>query len=170
VRAAAGLLPDVTRDELVEIVLRILADPAEDWYIAAFELNTVMPGPSGLIFHPPPELADATADVIVRRRIGLHALLRKISKSPESRRVPMRLFLGVTVRRSLALREHPEGSCLPPHDEVVHPRGNPLLLQRRRKTFLRLDEQIAHWSDGLLAALLQEVRRDIEAVPRDAAL
>lgn len=58
-------LPDVTRDELVEIVRRILADPTDDWYIEAFELNTVMPGASGLIFHPPPELQDATAAAIV---------------------------------------------------------------------------------------------------------
>ncbi|MEU4222070.1 hypothetical protein [Actinoplanes sp. NPDC026623] len=58
-------LPDVTRDELVEIVRRILADPADDWYIAAFELNTVMPGASGLIFNPLSGLGDATADVIV---------------------------------------------------------------------------------------------------------
>lgn len=58
-------LPDVTRDELVEIVRRIIADPTDDWYIAAFERNTVMPGASGLIFHPPPELRDATAEDIV---------------------------------------------------------------------------------------------------------
>ncbi|WP_426502432.1 hypothetical protein ACPPVO_32880 [Dactylosporangium sp. McL0621] len=58
-------LPDVTRDELVEIVRRILADPTDDWYIEAFERNTVMPGASGLIFHPPPELRDATAQEIV---------------------------------------------------------------------------------------------------------
>jgi hypothetical protein len=58
-------LPDVTRDELVEIVRRILADPADDWYIDAFDRNTVMPGASGLIFHPPPELRDAAAEEIV---------------------------------------------------------------------------------------------------------
>jgi len=58
-------LRDVTRDELVEIVRRILADPTDDWYIAAFERNTVMPGASGLIFYPPPELRDATAEDIV---------------------------------------------------------------------------------------------------------
>jgi hypothetical protein len=58
-------LPDVTRDELIEIVRRILADPTDDWYIEAFERNTVMPGASGLIFHPPPELRDATAEEIV---------------------------------------------------------------------------------------------------------
>jgi hypothetical protein len=58
-------LPDITRDELVEIVRRVLADPSDDWHIAAFERNTVMPGASGLIFHPPPELWDATAQEIV---------------------------------------------------------------------------------------------------------
>ncbi|MGI5238612.1 hypothetical protein [Dactylosporangium sp. CA-139066] len=58
-------LPDVARDELVEIVRRILADPTNDWYIEAFERNTVMPGASGLIFHPPAELRAATAEEIV---------------------------------------------------------------------------------------------------------
>jgi hypothetical protein len=58
-------LPDITRDELVEIVRRILADPTDDWYIEAFECNTVLPGASDLIFHPPPELRDATAEEIV---------------------------------------------------------------------------------------------------------
>lgn len=58
-------LPDITREELVEIVRRILADPTDDWYIEAFECNTVMPGASGLIFHPPPKLRDATAEEIV---------------------------------------------------------------------------------------------------------
>jgi hypothetical protein len=58
-------LPDVTRDELIEIVRRILVDPTDDWYIEAFERNTVMPGASGLIFYPPPELQNATAEEIV---------------------------------------------------------------------------------------------------------
>jgi hypothetical protein len=58
-------LPDVTREELVEIVRRILADPTDDWYLAAFECNTVMPGATDLIFCPPPELRDATAEEIV---------------------------------------------------------------------------------------------------------
>ncbi|MEV0567130.1 hypothetical protein [Dactylosporangium sp. NPDC050588] len=63
--APPARLPDITRDELVEIVRRILADPADDWSIAAFDHNTVMPGASGLIFHPPPALRDATAEQIV---------------------------------------------------------------------------------------------------------
>jgi hypothetical protein len=58
-------LRDVTREQLVEIVRHILADPTDDWYIAAFERNTVMPGASDLIFYPPPELRDATAEEIV---------------------------------------------------------------------------------------------------------
>lgn len=55
----------MTRNELVQLVRRILADPSDDWYIAAFERNTVLPGASDLIFHPPPELRDATAEEIV---------------------------------------------------------------------------------------------------------
>ena len=38
---------------------------SDDWYVAAFEYNTVMPGASNLIFNPPPELRDATAEEIV---------------------------------------------------------------------------------------------------------
>ncbi|MEU7873294.1 hypothetical protein [Dactylosporangium sp. NPDC049140] len=67
-------MPDVTRDELVEIVRRILADPTDDWYIEAFERNTVMPGASGLIFHPPPELRDATAEEIVDAALAYHPI------------------------------------------------------------------------------------------------
>ncbi|RAK36632.1 hypothetical protein B0I29_108222 [Actinoplanes lutulentus] len=63
-------LPDVTRDELVEIVRHILADPTDDWYIAAFDLNTVMPGASSLIFHPPSELKEATAEAIVNAALA----------------------------------------------------------------------------------------------------
>lgn len=63
-------LPEVTRDELVEIVRRILADPTDDWYIEAFERNTVMHGASGLIFHPPPELPDATAEEVVNAALA----------------------------------------------------------------------------------------------------
>jgi len=63
-------LPDVTRDELVEIVRRILADPTDDWYIEAFDCNTAMSGTSGLIFHPPPELQDATAEEIVNAALA----------------------------------------------------------------------------------------------------
>jgi hypothetical protein len=59
-------VPGITRDELVEIVRRIMAgDPHTDFYVALFDANVVMPGPSGLIFHPPAHLADAGAEEIV---------------------------------------------------------------------------------------------------------
>ena len=56
---------DITRYELVEIVRRILADPTDGWNTKAFERNTVMPGASDLIFHPPAELLYATEQEIV---------------------------------------------------------------------------------------------------------
>ncbi|MEV4508476.1 hypothetical protein AB0K00_05915 [Dactylosporangium sp. NPDC049525] len=56
----------VTRDELVEIVCRILAgDRHTDFYVALFDANVVMPGASGLIFYPPAELAGAGPEEIV---------------------------------------------------------------------------------------------------------
>jgi hypothetical protein len=67
-------LPDITRAELVEIVRHILADPTDDWYIEAFERNTVMPGASELIFYPPPELQDATAEEIVDAALAYHPI------------------------------------------------------------------------------------------------
>lgn len=59
-------VPGVTRDELVEIVARIIAADADtDFYAALFEANVVMPGALDLIFHPPAQLADAGAEEIV---------------------------------------------------------------------------------------------------------
>ncbi|MEV0129832.1 hypothetical protein AB0H83_15405 [Dactylosporangium sp. NPDC050688] len=53
----------VTRDELVEIVRRILAaDRHAGFYVSLFEANVVMPGAAELIFYPPPYLADSVAN------------------------------------------------------------------------------------------------------------
>ncbi|GIE28161.1 hypothetical protein Ait01nite_012060 [Actinoplanes italicus] len=56
-------IPDITRDELVEIARRIMDgpgpqadDPDADWYTLLFDTNITRPGASGLIFHPPAEL------------------------------------------------------------------------------------------------------------------
>lgn len=39
--------------------------PTDDWYIEAFNRNTVMPGASDLIFYPQPAMREATAEEIV---------------------------------------------------------------------------------------------------------
>ncbi|MEV0902414.1 hypothetical protein [Actinoplanes sp. NPDC049802] len=67
-------LPDITRDELIEIVRRILADPTDNWYITAFHINTVMPGAIDLIFYPPSELEDATPEEIVDAALTYHPI------------------------------------------------------------------------------------------------
>lgn len=57
---------DVTRDELAEIVRRIMAaDPECDYYVLLLMANVTHPGVVGLIFHPPVELRDATPEQIV---------------------------------------------------------------------------------------------------------
>ncbi len=62
----ARRVPDVTRDELAEIVRRIMAvDPHTDFSVDLLEANVVMPGVTDLIFHPPPHLEDAGAEEIV---------------------------------------------------------------------------------------------------------
>ena len=60
-------VPDIARDELVEIVRRILTclPPDQDWYLLVLETNTLHPAASGLIFWPPPELESASAEEIV---------------------------------------------------------------------------------------------------------
>ncbi|MDI1466087.1 hypothetical protein QEZ54_34440 [Catellatospora sp. KI3] len=50
-------VPDVTRDELVELVRRIVAGgPDTDYYLLLLDTNTVHPGASSVIFHPPARL------------------------------------------------------------------------------------------------------------------
>ncbi|MFJ6838697.1 hypothetical protein [Streptomyces sp. NPDC091209] len=57
---------DVTRDELVEIVRRLLTvSPESDYYLQLLEANVPHPGVSDLIFHPSDDLQDASAEQIV---------------------------------------------------------------------------------------------------------
>lgn len=59
-------VPDVSREDLVEIVRRIQArDDDIHYYLLLLETNTVRPGVSDLISWPPPELVDASAEAIV---------------------------------------------------------------------------------------------------------
>ncbi|WOX16919.1 hypothetical protein [Streptomyces sp. N50] len=56
-------MPDATREELAEVVRRILAgDTDAEYYLRLFTANVAHPAASDLIFHPPCELADADAD------------------------------------------------------------------------------------------------------------
>ncbi|WP_351234572.1 hypothetical protein [Streptomyces sp. NPDC002133] len=65
-RPARPRVADITRDDLVEIVRRILAASSEsDYYLCLLEANVLHPGVSGLIFHPPEDLQDASAEEIV---------------------------------------------------------------------------------------------------------
>ncbi|WP_329082695.1 MULTISPECIES: bacteriocin immunity protein [unclassified Streptosporangium] len=57
---------DITQEELAEIVRRIMeADPDSDFYLRLLEANVLHPRVSDLIFWPPEELQDATAEEIV---------------------------------------------------------------------------------------------------------
>jgi hypothetical protein len=66
-------VPDITREELVEIARRIMAgpgpqagDPDADWYTLLFDTNITRPGASALIFDPPAGLGpDPTPQQIV---------------------------------------------------------------------------------------------------------
>ncbi|WST06445.1 hypothetical protein OG448_28020 [Streptomyces sp. NBC_01171] len=62
-REAAGparpVVADVTRDELVEIVRRLLAaDPDSDHYLRLLKANTPHPRVSDLVFHSPGACAE----------------------------------------------------------------------------------------------------------------
>jgi hypothetical protein len=65
-RPARPKVPDITRDELVEIVRRIIdADSDTDYYVLLLTTNVVHPRVTDLIFWPPPELEDASPERIV---------------------------------------------------------------------------------------------------------
>ncbi|MFG3496856.1 hypothetical protein [Streptomyces sp. NPDC047928] len=65
-RPARPRVADITRDELVEIVRRILAgDPEIDYYLVLLQANVLHPAVTGLIFHPPDGLQNAAAEEIV---------------------------------------------------------------------------------------------------------
>ncbi|MFE0462783.1 hypothetical protein ACFW1A_26370 [Kitasatospora sp. NPDC058965] len=65
-RPARPRVADVTADELVEIVRKILAgDPESDFYLRLLEANVTHPRVGDLIFRPPAGLRDASAERIV---------------------------------------------------------------------------------------------------------
>ncbi|MFI1731201.1 hypothetical protein ACH40E_18645 [Streptomyces acidicola] len=62
-RPARPRVVDITRDELVEIVRRVLAaSPESDYYLLLLETNVPHPGVSGLIFYPREGLQHASAE------------------------------------------------------------------------------------------------------------
>ncbi|GGN87547.1 hypothetical protein GCM10010112_70340 [Actinoplanes lobatus] len=59
-------VPDITRDELVEIAERIVAvDPDTDFYVHLFETNTVRPAAVSVFYHPPEHLQHASVAELV---------------------------------------------------------------------------------------------------------
>ncbi|MFJ5924522.1 bacteriocin immunity protein [Kitasatospora sp. NPDC092948] len=68
-RPARPQVSDITRDELVEVVRRLLEDPPDsdnsDYYLRLLEANVSHPRVSDLLFHPPAELRNASAERIV---------------------------------------------------------------------------------------------------------
>ncbi|MGW2702952.1 bacteriocin immunity protein [Streptomyces sp. NPDC001340] len=74
-RPARPRVPDVTREELVEIVRRILAgcasgDPDTDYYLSVLRTNVTHPRAADLLFHPPTHLADAPPERIVEELLA----------------------------------------------------------------------------------------------------
>ncbi|PWI13503.1 hypothetical protein DI272_04665 [Streptomyces sp. Act143] len=65
-RPAWPRVPDITRDELVEIVRGALEPgPDQPYFLLLFRANVAHPGASDLLFHPPADLVDASAEQIV---------------------------------------------------------------------------------------------------------
>ncbi|MFB0631578.1 hypothetical protein [Streptomyces sp. AB3(2024)] len=69
-REAAGparpVVADITRDELVEIVRRLLtAAPESDWHLCLLRANVSHPRFGDLVFNPPDHLRGASAEQIV---------------------------------------------------------------------------------------------------------
>ncbi|MGW1883128.1 hypothetical protein [Streptomyces sp. NPDC001970] len=65
-RPAHPRVADITRDELVEVVQRVLAaGPESDYYLLLLKANVSHPGVGDLIFHPSDDFQDASAEEIV---------------------------------------------------------------------------------------------------------
>ncbi|WP_101385683.1 hypothetical protein [Streptomyces sp. TLI_146] len=65
-RPARPVVADISRDELVECVRRLLtASPESSYYLRLLEANVPHPGVSDLVFHPSDALKDASAEQIV---------------------------------------------------------------------------------------------------------
>ena len=65
-RPAWPKVTDISHGELAEIVRRIQAgDPETDYYLLLLRANAPHPQMIDLIFHPPAELRDASAETIV---------------------------------------------------------------------------------------------------------
>jgi hypothetical protein len=70
-RPAWPSVPDITREELVEIVSRILAeDPEAEYYLRLLRANVSHPEVYGLIFRPSPELEGASPEEIVEAALS----------------------------------------------------------------------------------------------------
>ncbi|MER7585032.1 hypothetical protein [Kitasatospora sp. NPDC097691] len=69
-RPAHPRVPDITRDELVEVVRRLSAAfPESDYYLRLLSANVSHPRVSDLLFHPPAELQEASAEQIVEEAL-----------------------------------------------------------------------------------------------------
>ncbi|MFI2200320.1 hypothetical protein ACH47Z_05945 [Streptomyces sp. NPDC020192] len=70
-RPARPRIADITRDELVEIVRRLLAGtPESDHHLRLLEANVPHPRGGGLLLHPPADLRNASAEQITDRALG----------------------------------------------------------------------------------------------------
>src|SRR6266568_258392 len=74
-RPAWPKVADITRAELAEIVRRVQAtDPETEYYLLLLTANLPHPRMSELIFHPPVELQDASAEEIVDAALAHRAI------------------------------------------------------------------------------------------------
>ncbi|WP_193318282.1 bacteriocin immunity protein [Nonomuraea phyllanthi] len=81
-------VPDITREELAEIVRRIMeADQETDYYLKLLDVNVPHPRVSDLIFWPPEELRDATPEQIVDIALSYRPI--SPSESPDRLRAGM---------------------------------------------------------------------------------
>jgi hypothetical protein len=70
-RPAYPRVPDITRDELCEIVRRVrAADPDVGYYLRLLEANLPHPRVSDLLFHPAPVFEAATAEQLAHMALS----------------------------------------------------------------------------------------------------
>ncbi|MER6421145.1 hypothetical protein [Streptomyces sp. NPDC001137] len=79
------MVADITRDELVEIVRRLLTSSAESsYYLRLLEANVSHPRVSDLVFHPSGILQDPSAEQIIDEALKYRPIAPCANRTPPS--------------------------------------------------------------------------------------
>jgi hypothetical protein len=81
------MVADVSRAELIEMSHCTQSrDTETDYFLLLLRANTPHPRPADLLFHPPTELTNTSADAIVDAALAYRAIALSTTTPPQHRR------------------------------------------------------------------------------------